>query len=181
MAIHLPSVFHVNVWANRKTSQTSQHSSLQMQPVGSLENVADLGTKFLERARLERPRHEVHLEAPEKEAEVNMIYEEVEETNPMIAKGDENLTIMEMMIELTLPMMMILALVGLITVCRMVVQCYRQRWPQPQEHYVYSQATRPRRGRVAHDDHKRRGRHEVVCEHELEVVAHIQGGVKIIV
>ena len=139
-----------------------------IKPVGSLENVADLGTKFLEKARLERLRLEVHLEAQEKEAEVSMIYEETED--------DPSLSLMEM----TIPMLVILAVIGLITVCRMAVQCYRRRWPQPQEHYVYPQATVPRRGRVAHDDHKRQGRHQVVCEHELEVVAHIQGGVKII-
>ena len=50
-----------------------------IKPVGSLENVADLGTKFLERARLERLRLEVHLEAPERETEINMIIEETED------------------------------------------------------------------------------------------------------
>ena len=81
-----------------------------------------------------------------------MIYEETED-NP-------SLTIMEMLTELTLPMMMILAIIGLITVCRMAVQSYRRRQQQPRENYVFPQATVPRRGRVAHRDHKRHGLHD---------------------
>ncbi len=72
-----------------------------IKPVGSLKNVTDLGTKFLEKARLERLRLEVHLEAQEKEAEVSMIYEETE--------GDPSLSLMEM----TIPMLVILAVIGL--------------------------------------------------------------------
>ena len=46
--------------------EVSARAYVLIKPVGSQENVADLGTKFLEKARLERLRLEVHLEAQER-------------------------------------------------------------------------------------------------------------------
>jgi hypothetical protein len=83
--------------------EVSTKANVMIKPVGSLETVADLGTKFLEKARLERLRHEVHLEAPEKDVEVKMVTEDPDD--------DPSLSLMEM----TIPMLVILAVIGLIT------------------------------------------------------------------
>ena len=75
------------------------------------------------------------------------------------------------LMEMTIPMLVILAVIGLITAYHMVVQCYRQRWPQPQEHY-----------RDEDELHTTTINVEDVMRLSVsyDYFAHIQGGVKII-
>jgi hypothetical protein len=133
---------------------------VKIKPVTSQENLADLGTKFLERGRHEKLREATHLHDVPQELEIHMILDDEKQYDYMNVDDEERYDIEEKKkhedLEWWVPVIVFLAVVGCVTIIRRGLEYCRRRRRTARPPQTYPKATAKKRGKAVIEDIKRK-------------------------
>ena len=135
---------------------------VKIKPVTSQDNLADLGTKFLERGRHVKLREATHLHDVQQEMEIHMIMRDEEQNYYMNVDGEERHDIEEKKkhedLEWWVPVIVVLAIIGFMTIVRRGLDlcCRRHQKARPgraaRPAQLYPGATPKKRGKAVIED-----------------------------